>query len=83
MPGQRKRKRGNARGRAWEADRSGHWDVVLETQDQAVFQHHVRRLRADPHLGDPSELRIDVLCGRLTHPTTYRLSRFVPSDAEH
>ncbi|WP_237536611.1 hypothetical protein [Streptomyces sp. SID5785] len=30
---------------------------------------------------DAATLRIETLCGRLAHPTTYRLSRFVPTAA--
>ncbi|MEU8836441.1 hypothetical protein [Streptomyces sp900116325] len=47
---------------------------------------HLRRLR-EARI-DGSMIRIDMLCGRLAPPTTYRLSRFVAgpaceSDHEH
>lgn len=59
----------------------GHWQTVYETQDAAEFHAHLRRLRARPERVDESKLRIDTLCGRLTYPTTYRLSRLVPGPA--
>ncbi|MFJ9055350.1 hypothetical protein [Streptomyces sp. NPDC102409] len=71
----------NRRGAAPASDRAGRWDVVLETQDPVEFRERVRRLQTGPRPADLSELRIDTLCGRLAHPTTYRLSRYVPSDA--
>ncbi|MFE0828721.1 hypothetical protein ACFW3C_19695 [Streptomyces sp. NPDC058871] len=45
---------------------------------------HLRRLRESGI--DESMIRIDVLCGRLVQPTTYRLSQFVADpvcDADH
>lgn len=84
MPGQRKRKLADSRRPASAPDRrSGRWDVVLETRDQAEFRQRIQQLQSGPHPANPSELRIDTLCGRLEHPTTYRLSRFVPSDEQH
>ncbi|AGS66961.1 hypothetical protein B446_34685 [Streptomyces collinus Tu 365] len=64
---------------------AGRWDVVFETRDEAEWQAYMRRLRAgemrDALPGDESVLRIDVLCGRLVQPTTYRLSAFVADPA--
>ncbi|MGE7386965.1 hypothetical protein ACQKM2_15945 [Streptomyces sp. NPDC004126] len=82
MPGQRKRKRQRQdeakRVAARFAPGAGRWDVLFETQDASEFQAHVRQLReSDPEL-DWSAVRVDTFCGRLIHPTTYRLSLFVP-----
>ncbi|GLX19736.1 MULTISPECIES: hypothetical protein [Streptomyces] len=82
MPGQRKRKRGRQdearRTAARFAPGAGRWDVLFETQDASEFQDRVRRLReSDPEI-DWSAVRGDTFCGRLIHPTTYRLSLFVP-----
>ncbi|MFD7559647.1 MULTISPECIES: hypothetical protein [unclassified Streptomyces] len=82
MPGQRKRKRQQRR----EADRraadfapeAGHWEVLFSTQDESEWRAELRRLHALPRNEqiDWSMARIDVMCGRLIHPTTYRLSLF-------
>ncbi|MFD4692263.1 hypothetical protein [Streptomyces sp. NPDC058463] len=80
MPGQRKRKREAARRAAAYPGRAGRWEVVFETQDEAEWQAYVRRVRDSRETADPSELRLDTLCGRSVQPTTYRLSRFVPCD---
>ncbi|MEV7325089.1 hypothetical protein [Streptomyces sp. NPDC093970] len=49
--------------------------MVVETQDEAEMRTRLRRLREAGVDGDL--IRIDILCGRLALPTTYRLSRFV------
>ncbi|MFJ9339088.1 hypothetical protein ACIRP0_07315 [Streptomyces sp. NPDC101733] len=83
MPGQGKRRRGRQtearRDAARFAPDAGEWKVLFETGDEQEFRDHVRRLQEarDPRL-DVRALRIDTLCGRLTQPTTYRLSLFVP-----
>ncbi|MET9774329.1 hypothetical protein ABZ023_08645 [Streptomyces sp. NPDC006367] len=56
----------------------GHWQVVLETQDEAEWHARLRQLRTGAERIDWSATRIDVLCGRLERATTYRLSLFVP-----
>ncbi|WNI20487.1 hypothetical protein [Streptomyces sp. ITFR-16] len=80
MAGQRKRKRRQEAERQRAAARTapdkGRWTVVLETGDESALQAELGRLREA--FVDESMLRIDTLCGRLTHPTAYRLSRFVP-----
>ncbi|MFF2432501.1 hypothetical protein [Streptomyces mirabilis] len=83
MPGQRKRKRQQEAGRQQAAARfaeAGHWDVLIETQDESDWHAQVRRLRAENQQIDWTEVRIDTLCGRGLQPTTYRLSLFVPSE---
>lgn len=49
--------------------------MVTETSDQAEIRTRVRRLR-EAGVDGPL-IRLDTLCGRLTLPTTYRLSLFV------
>ncbi|MFJ6385141.1 hypothetical protein ACIQI7_34700 [Kitasatospora sp. NPDC092039] len=85
MPGQRKLKRrrseGAGRAAARFAPEAGHWEVRFETQDEAQWHAHIRRLRAsDPQI-DWTAVRMDHFCGRLTQPTWYRLSLFVPNPA--
>ncbi|AQU67020.1 hypothetical protein ABZ353_08325 [Streptomyces niveus] len=78
MPGQRKRKRQRqTRGRD-RGNEAGRWEVVFETQDQSEWRTRLRELRAADDPIDWESARIDTLCGRLTYPTTYRLSVFVP-----
>lgn len=82
MPGQRKRKRQQRdegqRDAARFAPGTGRWEVLFETQDASDWLTHIRRLRAsDPRI-DWTAVRMDTFCGRLVHPTTYRLSLFVP-----
>ncbi|WP_339133897.1 hypothetical protein WJM95_31480 [Streptomyces sp. f51] len=83
MPGQRKRKRRQEAERRRIADRTasdaGHWEVVFETYDQTELREHAIHLRKTGTA--ESMMRIDMLCGRLVHPTAYRLSRFVPEAA--
>ncbi|MEU0523916.1 hypothetical protein [Streptomyces niveus] len=78
MPGQRKRKRQRqTRGRD-RGNEAGRWEVVFETQDESEWRSRLRELRAADDPIDWESARIDTLCGRLTYPTTYRLSVFVP-----
>ncbi|MEU9205707.1 hypothetical protein [Streptomyces sp. NPDC048332] len=49
--------------------------MVFETGDHAELRARVRSLRAAR--ADAATIRIDTLCGRLTQPATYRLSRYV------
>jgi hypothetical protein len=83
VPGQKKR-----RDRAQEAQRrlerrtapdAGRWVVQFETQDHAEWCGYLRRLRAGPERIDPELVRLDTFCGRDEHPTTYRMSLFVPN----
>ncbi|MEU3839617.1 hypothetical protein AB0E88_06235 [Streptomyces sp. NPDC028635] len=82
MPGQRKRKRRQQAEVLRAVDRfapeAGRWEVLFVTRDEAAWHAYVEQLRTEqPHM-DWSATRVDVMCGRLTQPTTYRLSRFVP-----
>ncbi|MFD8274599.1 hypothetical protein [Streptomyces flaveolus] len=81
MPGQRKRRRAEQDARRRATARTtpgtGHWDVVFETQDAAQWHARLRALRAGEERIDWTMARIDTLCGRLSQPTTYRLSVFV------
>ncbi|WP_233478189.1 hypothetical protein [Streptomyces mobaraensis] len=84
MPGQRKRKRQRERERERAVDRfgpeAGWWQPLFETRDEEEWHAHLRSLReADPGI-DWSAMRMDMFCGRLTQPTVFRLSRFVPHD---
>ncbi|MGW9135145.1 hypothetical protein [Streptomyces sp. NPDC055681] len=90
VPGQGKRRRRQEAERQRLAARTapdvGRWEVFFETRDKAELRAHLRRLR-EARI-DGSMIRIDMLCGRLALPTTYRLSRFVAdpaceSDQEH
>ncbi|WP_037676385.1 hypothetical protein [Streptomyces griseus] len=85
MPGQRERKRQRhdewQRAAARFVPEAGHWEVLFETQDESEWRAHIRRLRASDQRIDWTAVRLDTLCGRLTQPTTYRLSRFVPGPA--
>ncbi|MBF9068492.1 hypothetical protein I2501_10660 [Streptacidiphilus sp. NEAU-YB345] len=63
---------------ALTAPGTGHWELVLTTLDKAELRAEVRRLWAEEGV-EPSRMRIDSPCTRLTEAqTTYRLSRFVP-----
>ncbi|WP_407915925.1 hypothetical protein [Kitasatospora sp. NE20-6] len=53
--------------------------MLLETGDAAELRAHARRLQEAGV--DASMIRIDTLCGRVTYPSGYRLSRFVPDPA--
>lgn len=57
---------------------AGRWEVVFKTKDETEFRTHLHRVRTEYESPDDSMLRVDTLCGRLKHSTTYRLSLFVP-----
>ncbi|WP_039941740.1 MULTISPECIES: hypothetical protein [Streptomyces] len=78
MPGQRKRKQRRQRRQEFAAG-AGRWEVIFETQDADEWRARLARMRAGSEPVDWSSVRVDTLCGRATRPTTYRLSRFVPS----
>lgn len=83
MPGRGKRRRRQEAERERVAARTapgvGRWEVVFETEDSAEMRLRVRQLQeAGTHA---SMIRIDTLCGRLTYPSGYRLSRFVTDPA--
>ncbi|QKW24560.1 hypothetical protein HUT16_30095 [Kitasatospora sp. NA04385] len=53
--------------------------MLHSTQDADEFRDYVRRLRtASSSPYDESRLRLDVHCGRLVHPTSYRVSVLMP-----
>lgn len=84
MPGQRKRNQAHRREATRTTDRfapeAGTWKVLFETQDEPTWTAELHRLRTAPAPSiDWSMTRIDTWCGRLIHPTTYRLSLFIPS----
>lgn len=54
--------------------------MLFETQDELEWREYIRRLRASDTQIDWSAARMDTFCGRLTQPTTYRLSLFVRSE---
>ncbi|MFD7702768.1 hypothetical protein [Streptomyces caelestis] len=82
MPGQRRRRRRQQdearRAAARSAPGAGRWEVLFETRDESEWHAHIRRLRASGTPIDWTAVRVDTLCGRLAHPTTFRLSLFVP-----
>ncbi|MFF4105285.1 hypothetical protein [Streptomyces sp. NPDC001903] len=77
MPGQQKRKRSRERAHRRAAAVRGHWQPLFSTQEQAEMKEYVRRLATERGIS-PECVRIDQFCGRLTHPSTYRVSVFVP-----
>ncbi|MFE1800664.1 hypothetical protein ACFW9L_31505 [Streptomyces sp. NPDC059517] len=81
MPGQSKRRRQHQDERRRSADRfapeAGRWEVLFETQDEQEWREYIRRLRVSDKQIDWASARMDTFCGRLTQPTTYRLSLFV------
>lgn len=83
MPGQRKRKR-RARDENQRASATlaagWRWEVICETEDSDQLRARLRSLHEERPDTDPSRVRIDTLCGRLKHPTTYRLSVLVPPE---
>ncbi|MEU2602513.1 hypothetical protein ABZ678_02000 [Streptomyces hirsutus] len=87
MPGQRKRRRQQQnevqRSAARFAPEAGRWEVLFETQDEAEWHAHIRRLRASDTQIDWTAVRVGRLCGRQTQPTTFRLSLFVPNALPH
>ncbi|MFD9112894.1 hypothetical protein [Streptomyces bottropensis] len=82
MPGQRRRRHGRQvearRDAARFASDAGRWEVLLETQDESEWHARLRDLRASDSGIDWTAVRVDRICGRGTHPTTFRLSLFVP-----
>lgn len=78
MPGQRKRKRSRERAHRRTAETPGRWEPLFSTGDQAELRAYLRRLQAEDTGIDPELLRIDTFCGRLTHPSSHRVSLFVP-----
>ncbi|THA85880.1 hypothetical protein E6U81_06140 [Streptomyces sp. A0592] len=50
---------------------------MFETQEHTELQQFLRRLQDEGRVTDPARLRIDTFCGRLTHPTAYRVSVYV------
>jgi hypothetical protein len=58
--------------------------VVFETTDEAEWRAFRSRARVDGALDRfaDEDLRVDVLCGRGTQPTAYRLSALVPRDPD-
>ncbi|KIF78768.1 hypothetical protein QR77_12380 [Streptomyces sp. 150FB] len=81
MSGQRKRRQRQDQGRratGSPAFEVGRWEVLFETQEESEYRAHLRGLRAAGGQIDWAMTRIDMLCGRLSQPTTYRLSLFVP-----
>ncbi|MGW7544618.1 hypothetical protein ACWGKQ_26470 [Streptomyces sp. NPDC054770] len=58
---------------------TGRWETVFETQDESEWRARLRRPRNSEQRFDWTNARLDVLCGRLERPTTYRLSVFVPT----
>ncbi|MFK0191241.1 hypothetical protein [Kitasatospora sp. NPDC090308] len=78
MPGQRKRERrqDGERRRHAEEHTGWQWHPLHSTQDADALRAY---LRSCPY--DASHLRVDTLCGRLAHPTTYRVSVLMPPGA--
>ncbi|MFJ3198887.1 hypothetical protein [Streptomyces sp. NPDC086989] len=79
MPGQRKQSRERAQRRL--RDVPGRWEPLFSTRDQGELKEYLRRLHAEGGVTDPEYVRIDMFCGRLTHPTPHRVSVFVPEGA--
>ncbi|MFD8818120.1 hypothetical protein ACFV23_43200 [Streptomyces sp. NPDC059627] len=83
MTGRRKstdrQRRRNRRAPALRAPEAGRWETVFETQDESEWRALLHRLRNSEERIDWTNARLDVLCGRLERPTTYRLSVFVPT----
>ncbi|MEV7214766.1 hypothetical protein AB0O31_16940 [Kitasatospora cineracea] len=83
MPGQHRRKRNQEAARRRQAARyeGWQWHPLYSTQDYAEFTARLRRLRAERTYNE-ERLRLDTFCGRLTHPSTYRISVLMPPDAQ-
>ncbi|MFF3861798.1 hypothetical protein [Streptomyces sp. NPDC002209] len=77
MPGQQKRKRSRERAHRRAAAVPGHWEPLFSTQVHAEMKEYIRHLYTEREIA-PECVRIDQFCGRLTHPTTYQVSIFVP-----
>ncbi|MCC0097589.1 hypothetical protein K7B10_22950 [Streptomyces flavotricini] len=80
MPGQQKRKRSRERAHRRAAAVRGHWEPLFSTQVQTEMKEYVRRLCSEREIS-PECVRIDQFCGRNTHPSTYRVSVFVPESS--
>ena len=65
--------------RRTEKVRNGAWEVVFSAHEQVELKAFLDRLRTEGRLPDPDLLRIDVLCGRLAHLTSYQVSVFRPT----
>ncbi|WP_060179458.1 hypothetical protein [Streptomyces sp. IMTB 1903] len=80
MPGQRRRRQRRQRHEERHRPEAvpGRWEPLYETQEQAELREFLRRLRDEGRVTDPAHIRIDTFCGRLTHPTAYRVSVYVP-----
>ncbi|MEU8511729.1 hypothetical protein AB0C76_09095 [Kitasatospora sp. NPDC048722] len=80
MPGQRNRRRKQeeelrrqSEARAAAGAAAGPWEVLFSTEDHREFRAFVHRLYASGDLPTDAEVVHDMLCGRLVHPTVYRL----------
>ncbi|WP_328739792.1 hypothetical protein OHA91_21750 [Streptomyces erythrochromogenes] len=80
MPGQRRRRQRQQRHDERHRPECvpGRWEPLFETQGHTELQQFLRRFQEEGRVTDPAHIRIDTLCGRLTHPTTYRVSAYVP-----
>ncbi|WP_030965035.1 hypothetical protein [Streptomyces sp. NRRL S-378] len=79
MPGQRRRKERQQRDERHGPERvPGRWEPRFESQEHAEVRDFLRRLRSEGTATDPAGIRIDTFCGRLTHPTSHRVSVYVP-----
>ncbi|APU40743.1 hypothetical protein ACFCYM_10085 [Streptomyces sp. NPDC056254] len=83
MPGQRRRKQRRQRHdeRHRPENVPGRWEPLFESQEHAELRDFLRSLRAAGTVADPAHIRIDTFCGRLNHPTAYRVSVYVPDPA--
>ncbi|MFF3072442.1 hypothetical protein [Kitasatospora sp. NPDC057936] len=79
MAGQRNRRRKQdeelrrqSEARAAVEAAAGPWEVLFSTEDHQELKAFVQRLHADG-LPPDAEVVTDMLCGRLLHPTVYRL----------
>ncbi|MFD7629715.1 hypothetical protein ACFV7Q_27445 [Streptomyces sp. NPDC059851] len=81
MPGQRKRKRKHAGEHARNQPTvPGRWQPIFSTQAHAELKAEITRLHETGTVTHAWELRCDMFCGRLEHPTTYQLSIFIPEN---
>ncbi|MFF4583450.1 hypothetical protein [Streptomyces sp. NPDC001389] len=79
MPGQRKRKAQRRReADAWNRRPAGaQWERRFSTQDRDELRAYLDGLSRSGVRAD--EIRIDMPCGRLEHPTWYTVSVLVPT----
>ncbi|MFB7979944.1 hypothetical protein [Streptomyces vinaceus] len=77
MPGQQKRKRSRERAHRRATAVRGHWEPLFSTREHGEVKEYVRRLATERGIS-PECVRIDQFCGRTVHPTSYRVSVFVP-----